>query len=191
MHYWSVENPHWLRELEHQRPWSINVWCGLIGNKLIENIKINKLIGPYFIDGNLNGIKYRNFLENELQPLLEDVALDIRQVMWVQHDGCPSHYYREAQEVLNREYNGRWIGRGGPIDWPARSPDLTSDFFLWGYLKDKVYQQAPTTREDMTDRIRNACSQIPAHELLSCVQSFEHRIAKCIEVEGQHFEQFL
>ncbi|XP_026826676.1 uncharacterized protein LOC113562216 [Ooceraea biroi] len=28
MHYWSVENPHWLRQVEHQRPWSIKrlVW---------------------------------------------------------------------------------------------------------------------------------------------------------------------
>ncbi|XP_025163792.1 uncharacterized protein LOC112590689 [Harpegnathos saltator] len=22
MHYWSVENPHWLRQVEHQRPWN-------------------------------------------------------------------------------------------------------------------------------------------------------------------------
>ena len=25
MHYWSVENPRWLREVEHQRPWRVNV----------------------------------------------------------------------------------------------------------------------------------------------------------------------
>lgn len=25
MHYWSIENPHWLRQVEHQRPWSVNV----------------------------------------------------------------------------------------------------------------------------------------------------------------------
>ncbi|GBN05744.1 hypothetical protein AVEN_46340-1 [Araneus ventricosus] len=39
----------------------------------------------------------------------------------------------------------RWIGRAGLDDvpllpWPPRSPDLTlCDFFLWGYVKDKVY----------------------------------------------------
>jgi len=116
----------------------------------------------------LNGIKYQNFLEQEL-PLLEDVALDVRQSMWFQHDGCPAHY-SIAREVLDRDYNGRWIDRGGPINWPARSPDLTSpDFFLWGYLKDKVYQQVPTTRENMIERIRNACAEILADMRLCTV----------------------
>ena len=26
MHYSSIENPHWMREVDRQRPWSINVW---------------------------------------------------------------------------------------------------------------------------------------------------------------------
>jgi len=183
MHYWSVENPHWLRQVNHQRPWSVNVWCGIIENKLI---------GPYFIEGNLNGTKYRNFLEQELPLLLEDVAMDVRRTMWFQHDGCPAHFSTAAREILDRDYNGRWIGRGGPINWPARSPDLTSpDFFLWGYLKGKVYEQVPTTRENMVERIRTACAEIPADMILSCVKSFEERINKCIEVEGQHFEHLL
>ncbi|XP_011858348.1 PREDICTED: uncharacterized protein LOC105555911 [Vollenhovia emeryi] len=41
MHYWSVENPHWLRQVEHQRPRSVNVWCGILGTQVI---------GPYFIE---------------------------------------------------------------------------------------------------------------------------------------------
>ncbi|KAJ4429937.1 hypothetical protein ANN_22141 [Periplaneta americana] len=57
--------------------------------------------------------------------------------MWYQHDGCPAYYAHTARDVLNNNYHGRWIGRAGPINWPARSPDLTSpDFFLWGYLKE-------------------------------------------------------
>lgn len=183
MHYWSIENPYWLRQVEHQRPWSINVWCGIIGDKLI---------GPYFIDGNLNGNKYRNFLENELPTLLEELDLEVRQHMWFQHDGCPAHYSALAREVLNRKFNGRWIGRAGPVNWPARSPDLTSpDFYLWGYLKGEVYQEVPTTRENMIQRIRNACAKITPETLLSCVQSFEARINKCIEVEGHHFENLM
>jgi len=183
MHYWSVENPHWLRQVEHQRPWTVNVWCGIIGNKLI---------GPHIIEGNLNGPKYRDILENELPILLEDLSLEIRQNMWFQHDGCPAHYSVGAREVLDRDFNGRWIGRAGPVNWPARSPDLTSpDFFLWGYLKDKVYKEEPTTRENMIDRIRNACAEIQGDTLISCVRSFELRINKCIEVEGHHFEHLI
>ncbi|KAJ8957061.1 hypothetical protein NQ318_007273 [Aromia moschata] len=44
--YWSRENPHWMRELHTQNLEKVNVWAGIIG----ENI-----IGPFFIDGNLNG----------------------------------------------------------------------------------------------------------------------------------------
>ncbi|XP_025270745.1 uncharacterized protein LOC112639812 [Camponotus floridanus] len=183
MHYWSIQNPHWLREVEHQRQWSVNVWCGIVGDKIV---------GPYFIEGNLNGETYRNFLQNQLPLLLEDVPLNVRQQMWFQHDGCPSHYSRTAREVLDREFNGRWIGRGGPVNWPARFPDLTSpDFYLWGYIKSEVYKEVPTSRENMMQRIRNACAKISPDVLRSCVRSMEVRINKCIEVEGRQFEHLL
>ncbi|EZA51886.1 hypothetical protein X777_09189, partial [Ooceraea biroi] len=35
-----------------------------------------------------------------------------------------------ARNILNESFPDRWIGRGGRISWPARSPDLTPlDFF--------------------------------------------------------------
>jgi hypothetical protein len=34
----------------------------------------------------------------------------------------------------DNNYEGKWIGRGGPVAWPPRSPDLTpSDFFMGLY----------------------------------------------------------
>jgi hypothetical protein len=33
-------------------------------------------------------------------------------------------------EFLNEDYEGRWIGRGGPMAWPPQSPDLNSLHFL-------------------------------------------------------------
>ncbi|EFN79901.1 hypothetical protein EAI_14953, partial [Harpegnathos saltator] len=44
--------------------------------------------------------------------------------MCFMHDGAPAHFSRIAREYLNNNYINRWIGRGGPIAWPARSPDL-------------------------------------------------------------------
>lgn len=67
-----MKNPHWLQQVEHRRPWSINVWCGII---------VNKIIGPYFIGGTLTRVKYAAFLENTLQVLLEDLPLEIRMEM--------------------------------------------------------------------------------------------------------------
>lgn len=183
MHYWATDNPRWLRQVERQRPWNVNVWCGIIGTKII---------GPFFIIGNLDGNKYSDFLHNVLPTLLEDVPLERRATMWYQHDGCPAHYSQAAREILNRVYGDHWIGRGGPTPWPARSPDLTPlDYFLWGSMKEKVYRTAPTTPEDMQQRIINACSEITEDVLKNVHDSFSRRILKCIEVEGQHFEHLL
>lgn len=183
MHYWSAENPHWMRQVEHQRQWSLNVWCGIIGGQII---------GPVFFEGMLTGLKYANFLRDELPGLLEDVPLAHRFQMFYQHDGCPAHFSQLARNVLDAEFPGRWIGRGGPIHWPARSPDLTKpDFFLWGDIKSKVYEDVPTTAENMKERIRAACNGISEETLIEVNNSFRRRIEKCIEVEGHQFEHLL
>src|SRR5258705_8736514 len=50
------------------------------------------------------------------------------------HDGWYSH------RDLDARFHNRWIGRGRPIPWPPRSPDMTPlDFFMWGFVKDRVY----------------------------------------------------
>ncbi|EFN87283.1 hypothetical protein EAI_12588, partial [Harpegnathos saltator] len=72
--------------------------------------------------------------------------------------------------------------------WPPRSPDFTPpDFYIWGFLKDAVFHQSPTTRQDMMDRIRNACRAIPANVLLKLVESFEKRVRVCRAVDGGVF----
>lgn len=183
MHYWATENPHWIRQVERQRPWSLNVWGGILGVQVV---------GPFLVEGALTGQKYRDFLTNTLPLLLEDVSLELRQRMWLQHDGCPAHYSRLARAILDESYQDRWIGRGGPVPWPPRSPDLTSpDFFLWGYVKEKVYKEVPTTADDMRLRIRHAFAGINAGVLLQVHRSFTERVRKCIEVEGHHFEHLL
>ena len=38
----------------------------------------------------------------------------------------------------------------GDIAWPARSPDLTvPDFFLWGFLEDRVFRGRITTIQEL------------------------------------------
>jgi hypothetical protein len=61
---------------------------------------------------------------------------------------------------------GRWIGRGGPIAWPPRSPDLTPlDFFLWGYVKSIVYQVKIKDLQHLTVRIRDAVATVTPNML--------------------------
>lgn len=77
--------------------------------------------------------------------------------MWFQQDGCPSHTSRVARAMINNMFPNKWIGKYGPINFPPRSPDLTVlDYYLWGRVKDIVYRNHPTTRDDMITRITEA-----------------------------------
>lgn len=183
MHYWAVDNPRWLRQVERQRPWTVNVWCGIIGDHLI---------GPHFIAGAQTAATYIAFLQNDLPTLLENVPLETRRRMWYQHDGAPAHSAINTRLTLDRMFDGRFIGRGGRIHWPARSPDLTPlDFFLWGTLKENVYRDVPTTPEDMKQRIVAACGDITPDVLRRVRHSLRHRLQLCAANDGHHFEHLL
>ena len=64
------------------------------------------------------------FLRNDLPNYLEDVPLRQRQQMWFMHNGAPAHFRLSVRRYLNRRYGERLIGRGGPVPWPPRLPDL-------------------------------------------------------------------
>lgn len=150
------------------------------------------MIGPYFFDGTVNAAIYLDLLQNVLPTLLVEVDLNTRLRMWFQQDGAPPHYANSVRNFLNGSFRNRWIGRTGPVEWPPRSPDLTSpDFFLWGYIKNLIFQKRPTTQVDMRERITLACNQIPRNVLLSTAQHFQRRIVKCVEVNGATFEHLI
>lgn len=182
-HYYSTENPHWTRQIDYQNRWSLNVWGGIIGDHVI---------GPYFFDAHLTGETYLSFLIHEMGNLLENVNLHTRMNMWFQHDGAPPHYFAPVRQYLNNWLPDRWIGRGGPLAWPPRSPDLSpGDFFLWGYVKHLVYRDKPTTLEDMKHRIRRAFESIHPRQLCEVRNNLRKRLLECVGQEGGIFEQFL
>jgi len=93
-----------------------------------------------------------------LPAYLENVPLAVRLNLWYQQDGALAHNARIVRMFLNQRFPNRWIGRGRPVLWPPRSPDLNLlDFVLWGYVKDAVYNEALTTRLNMIEKIRRAC----------------------------------
>jgi hypothetical protein len=63
----------------------------------------------------------------------------------LQQEGAPPHYHLEVRLHLSTTLPQRWIGHtsnedSALIPWPPKSPDLTlCDFFLWSYVKDKIY----------------------------------------------------
>ena len=52
--------------------------------------------------------------------------------------------------ALSSQFPGQLISRIGDVKWPDLSP---LDFFLWGYLKERVYRGNPTTLTDLKDAV--------------------------------------
>lgn len=185
-HIWNAENPHGVFIRSHQERFSINVWAGIIGSHLV---------GPYLLPNRLTSDGYTNFLNTVLVDLLEDIPILIRQRMWFQHDGAPAHSSRVVRATLNRRFPNKWIGRGGPTRWPARSPDLNPlDFFFWGKMKSLVYETEVETEEDLIARVVAAAGEISDKpEVLEQVVNEEmlRRCRGCVQSNGGHFEQFL
>ena len=164
MHYWANENPRWMRTVPFQHPWSVNCWCGIVGDHVI---------GPYLFEVRLTGQVYANFMQNRLSQLMEDVPLHVRMNMWIEDDGASPLHALCSRQVMSEIFDEKWIGRGGPVAWPPRSPDLTSpDYFLWSFVKECVMAVAPTTPDDMIERISRACTEITPQMLAKVRWSF-------------------
>jgi len=114
--------------------------------------------------------------------------------MYFQHDGAPSHYTRHVREYLNESFPNRWLGRGGPVAWAPKSPDLTSlDYYLWGHMKTLVYETKVASRAVLHDRIFAAVEHIRNHpdNAASATRSLLMPAENCLATGGGHFEQLL
>ena len=66
------------------------------------------------------------------------------------------------RRFLNRQFAEKWIGRGGPVPWPARSPDITPmDFFAWGEMRNLVYKTPVESEEDLVAAAAGAINDTP------------------------------
>jgi len=189
VHIWAHADPHAIREARHQNTFSINVWAGIVGDRLI---------GPVRLPERLTGTTYQEFLERLTQDILpdvlDDVLLQLRVGMWFMHDGSPPHFSRIARQYLNDHFPGKWIGRNRPVEWSPRSLDLSPiDFYLWGHVKSEVYSTPVTNLDELWERIvaafgaiRNRPGQLERVRL-----SMMRRLNGCVAANGQHFEHLM
>lgn len=92
-------------------------------------------------------------------------------------------------QLLDEKLPDSWIGRGGPTRWPARSPDLTPlDFFLWGYVKDKVYATPCPNLRQLKRRITTTIRSVSVEMLKKVWENSQARLSTVIRENGGHFE---
>ena len=112
---------------------------------------------------------------------------------------------RMSEENVQREKNfeintdevvtDRWIALHGLddrayIQWPPRSPDLIPcDFFLWGFVKDKVYvPPLPANLPELRDWIRETVAAVTPDMLINVWEELAYRLDVCRLTNGAHNE---
>ena len=104
-----------------------------------------------------------------------------------------SHSVSASVKYLGIFGKERLISRNSCFNWPPYSPDLNPlDFFLWGYIKSKVYSSPyPKTVEDLKKNIVRECRKINKDVIVSAVNNFNTRMQFLLAKKGAWFEQMM
>ena len=157
----------------------MTVWCA-IGR--------NGIIGPYFFEdesGNqvtVDTDRYIALMRTKFIPALRrKQGVDTNSVIYLQ-DGAPPHCSDRSLEYLRRYFpDDRLILRRTDFPWPPHPPDLNPrDYFLWGYLKERIYNNNPKTLADLKDNIKSEIMKIPIHMIKQVIDNFNTRVRAVI-----------
>ena len=97
-----------------------------------------------------------------------------------------------SMNAINALFPNRVISRNGDIPCPPRSPNLTPcDYFLWGYLKTKVFETKSRTFADLKQRIQDEVAAVPVEMLREVMNSFWSRLEECVRRNGSHLEDVI
>lgn len=98
------------------------------------------------------------------------------------HDNAAPHKAGIVTEYLNKE-------RVKLLPHPPYSPDLAlCDFYLFPKIKHELGGKSFNSVENLSRAIQAITEAIPKEEYYKSFQSWQDRLKKCIEVEGEYFE---
>ena len=174
----AVTGRHTIPEVTVQkmqnRP-KVTVWCGMTATRVI---------GPYLLRDTMNAERYPQMLEDYVWPIVSGWE-NIEELVFM-HDGAPPLCI-ERTCLVGSEVSGT-LGRRGPHEWPARSPDLTPcDFFLWGWAKRRCTGQNLAQLNSW----RTVFGKLSAaSHMTSCrrLYSIPGRLRKLVDAAGAYIE---
>lgn len=184
---WGTEKPTFVATTP-LHPKRVTVWCA---------VAATGIVGPIFIHENVDADVYEGLLNDYFMPQAAELGwLDGKH--WFQQDGAPAHCTFENLSILRDVFESRVISRKYPDNfdegffWPGYSPDFSVlDFFFWGYIKDKVYKNAPRTLEELQTAIETRVKEVPVDMLQRAIAAFENRLRMAILTEGSHVENVI
>ncbi|GFX00427.1 DUF4817 domain-containing protein [Trichonephila clavipes] len=188
---WATSNPreYTQKPLHSQK---VTAWCGFTGSFIK---------GPFFFETQcpvngwitemVNAQSYLTLLRETVVPCLIQRG-QISNVTFMQ-DGATSHTANPVKAFLIQTFGENIIvSRCCRYPWPPRSPDLTpAAFWLWGYLKSRVYLSGPSSLLELKDAIRREVSSIHPDMLHSAVAGFVTRLECLLPCGGGHVEHIL
>ncbi|GFY28820.1 uncharacterized protein TNCV_4719541 [Trichonephila clavipes] len=144
-----------------------------------------------WITETVNAQRYLTLLRETVVPCLIQRG-QISNVTFMQ-DGANSHTDNQVKAFLIQTFGeDRIVSRHCRYPWPPRSPDLTpADFWLWGYLKSRVYLSGPSSLSELKDAIHREVSSIHPDMLHSAVAGFVTRLECLLPCGGGHVEHIL
>ena len=156
------------------------------------------VIGPFFFEdqrGATVTINAQRYLDTALQSFWEElqtISADLQQE-WFQQDGATPHTAAASRLWLQERFPGRVISLKEEVEWAPHSPDLSPlDFFLWGYLKDRVYKDKPRTSDQLKRAIIAEVSAMPSEMVDRAVDHLQTvRLPQVIRRGGAHIEHLL
>lgn len=105
-------------------PTCLDARLGILSDRPFDLVVLSKRV---------TGAVYLRVLVNDFPPTsLETCAFSSTAT----HVGSSCRFLLTLRQHLNQTFSEQWIGRGGPVNGPVRSPDLNLlEFSLWGHLK--------------------------------------------------------
>ena len=202
--YWAEQAPAHFTSTSALHPPQLNMWIA---------ISSNGIIGPYFFMGpnhqylTTDAARYERMLKSFFVPELYNLCtlqnLDPF-LQWYMHDGASAHYALGPRQYLSSVFGcagpagystvERTVGRGLAQPWPARSPDATPcDFFVWGYLKDKLKLNSPypdlaTLEREVRQLVRGIPQQMSYD---ACIHQMSKRVQLLIQHQGGTIENHM
>ena len=157
------------------------------------------IVGPIFFEDEkgetttINKERYVFVLEQFKRELASRFPNYITK-FWFQQDGASPHTSKLSLDWLQsaENFGARVISLKADFEWAPHSPDLSPpDYFLWGYLKSKVYKNRPRTLSELKENIRVEMRAISPETCRKVMLNFRRRMEQCNLQNGGHFEHLL
>ena len=176
--FWMPANPYDVEQCKKQGQPKAMCWTGLYNGKVI---------GPFWIEGSMDQMVYRELLEDHVWPEVRHVAT--RQELWWMQDGATCHTTNFNMEYLREKFQDRIISNKAEVRWPPCSPDCNPlDYFFWGHAMNHIYRCKPKDMEELKVMVEDFSQSMDEEMIRKVCGSARERFQMLEKVQGGHFE---